>query len=135
MHCELPIFVQVDDGLIHFSLLRPCVSTQVPLHLCGTLHDRTALPHALTVVEAILSALGMYAGFEGGFKVVIGYADSHIQYCLLIRQKRFAVSIGRPNAVSCRHSVLIQRPASACCLQMLQHAATVTECWMPARSR
>ena len=96
---ELPTLAFLDDGLIHFMMLRLCVNARLPYFLRGVAPEKSA-PHAKVVDEAIWAAFGTYNGFEAGFEQDVRFNDSHIQFRLGVTQGGFGVTANETRAAA-----------------------------------
>lgn len=94
---ELPSLALLDDGLVHFMMLRLCVNARLPYFLRGIAPGKTT-KHAEAVDKAIWAAFGSYNGFEEGFEDDARFSDAHIQFRLDITAGGFGVTLNESRA-------------------------------------
>jgi hypothetical protein len=102
---ELPALARIDDGLIHFQMLRLCVNTRFPFSLRGV-PTEASMAHAKEIDNALWEAFGAYCGFEDGFAGTDSYADAHIQFRMPIAQGGFGVTANEAKAAAAHYCAM-----------------------------
>lgn len=101
----LRTLARLDDGLIHFQMLRLCANTRLPYFMRGVATE-ASMAHAKEVDGALWDAFGAYCGFEEGFAGTAPYADAHIQFRMPIAQGGFGVTANEVKAAAAHYCAM-----------------------------